>query len=302
MRLTGIATDWPDARAARTAVLPTAAAPGEARRLVHDLLAESPLAGRSDDLELAASELVTNALLHGRPPLEVVAWVNPRAARIEVHDASPLAPTFSLLEPSGMTGRGLLLVDAATDAFGVDPEPGGKVVWCEVRDPDPAGAAAAADVDALLAAWGDDLACDPADEVVTVVLTDLDTETLAASEAHSEALLRDLALVLRTPGALSDEEYRAVQRAVAAAEAFEAGRAALRHQVMLATAEGAPTVEVRLRISRREAELVREYAAALDEADRMCRSGRLLVSECPRELSHVREGYLRRIVAQLTQD
>src|SRR6266568_5074948 len=55
--------------------------------------------------------------------------------RIEVHDSSrvPLPPTCRR-DAEDETGRGLLVVAALAENWGWQPEPFGKVVWCELAN------------------------------------------------------------------------------------------------------------------------------------------------------------------------
>ena len=48
-----------------------------------------------------------------------------------------------------------------------------------------------------------------------------------------------------------------------------------------------------------DSEAVRDLMHALDEADRLSRTGRLLVTPAPQAVSDARRSYLRRILAQL---
>jgi anti-sigma regulatory factor (Ser/Thr protein kinase) len=267
-----------------------------ARALLRELLAGSPLVHRVEDGELALSELVTNAVLHGRDPLSVRLVLDDALLRAEVRDANPVSPSFSMLDETAVTGRGLLLISAVSDRWGVEPGPTGKVVWFELlagRD-----VQTVLDVDALLASWGDELALDPADECVRVVLTDLDVPLVARAEAHVEGLVRELTLLLAA-GTAPGADRRPAANVVSAAAAVDPVRSDLRHQVAVALARGRRTVDVELTVRRRDAEAVRDLMHALDEADRLSRSGRLLLTPGPLELSDVRRGYLRRILAQL---
>ena len=267
-----------------------------ARALLRAVAEGGAFAGRLDDGELALTELVTNAVLHGREPIEVVLRVGPEALRVEVSDASPVSPSFSMLDPTAVTGRGLLLLSAVADRWGVEPSAAGKAVWFELL----AGhdVQRELDVDALLASWGDELAEDPALEDVRIVLTDLDVPLVARAEAHVEGLLRELTLVLSADtGAPADR--RTATNALAAAAAMDPVRADLRHQVSVARVRGDARVDVTVVLRREDAELVRDYSHALDAADRLSRTGRLLLAPAPVELSDVRRAYLRRMLAQL---
>ena len=98
---------------------------------------------RDDLIECAAlgvSELVTNAVLHGEPPLSVRVRGTREHLRIEVADASrqqPRTPRPVLFgedseEGSLVTfGRGLSVVAMSSVAWGASWEPDGKVVWFE---------------------------------------------------------------------------------------------------------------------------------------------------------------------------
>ncbi|MCW2615711.1 MAG: putative sensor protein [Frankiales bacterium] len=278
---------------------PVPEAAPSARAAVRSLLAGSGLASRIDDAELAVSELVTNAVLHGRAPITVALHLHADHLRVEVGDGSPVSPSFSMLDPTAVTGRGLMLISATADGWGVDPLPTGKTVWFELR----AGGRDVevdVDVDALLAAWGDDLLGDPALEQVRIVLTDLDTTLVARSEAHVEGLLRELALLVGAgAGTAPAGQLRTASSVLQAAAGMDAVRADLRHQLSVAVSAGQPLVDLTLTVQRDDAELVRDFAHALDEADRLSRAGLLLMAPAPVELSDVRQSYLRRVLHQL---
>ncbi|KJY42064.1 protein phosphatase [Streptomyces sp. NRRL B-1568] len=89
---------------------------------------------RSDEIELVADELVTNALLHtdGAAVVTIRMLTGPeRRLRVEVEDKSSALPRRREPGESGVSGRGLLLVDRLADVWGVEPRGGGKSVWCE---------------------------------------------------------------------------------------------------------------------------------------------------------------------------
>ncbi len=85
------------------------------------------------DVQIVATELVTNALLHGRPPVlfGLLAAVDGRPLRVEVHDVGPGVPTVRHPGPATPNGRGLLLVDGTSSRWGVTPIGAGKTVWAE---------------------------------------------------------------------------------------------------------------------------------------------------------------------------
>ena len=87
---------------------------------------------RCDDALLLASELVTNAVLHGRS--EVCVEVEERGAvlRVSVLDENSRHPAPVAEDPDALDGRGLALVEALSQRWGVEDRPLGKAVWFEL--------------------------------------------------------------------------------------------------------------------------------------------------------------------------
>lgn len=110
---------------------PEAASARRARGLVRDALAAWSLPGLIHTAELLVSELVTNAVQHGRGPIEVRLL---RAATLvfEVADSSPARPSPRAADPLAETGRGLHLIKLLAGRWGTRPGATGKIVWCEL--------------------------------------------------------------------------------------------------------------------------------------------------------------------------
>ena len=90
-----------------------------------------------DDVALLASELATNAVLHGARPIAVAVEAGGHRLRVEVSDAAPALPVELDLGPEIENGRGLAIVEAVADEWGAERVAGdGKVVWAELRDDD----------------------------------------------------------------------------------------------------------------------------------------------------------------------
>jgi len=91
----------------------------------------------SESVTLVVAELAANAVRHGRVrgrDFRVRLLVREDVVRVEVADGrTERLPV--LREPSDEGGRGLLLVAALTERWGVESRTGGayKVVWAEVR-------------------------------------------------------------------------------------------------------------------------------------------------------------------------
>lgn len=105
----------------------------QARRFADDRLAAWGLDELVDPVVLIVSELTTNAVLHARSPFSVRLRLAPSALRVEVADRGPGLPNPIDPGPTGIGGRGLLLVAQLSVAWGVQAGAGpGKTVWCEV--------------------------------------------------------------------------------------------------------------------------------------------------------------------------
>ncbi|MET9603576.1 SpoIIE family protein phosphatase [Streptomyces sp. NPDC006512] len=115
--------------------------PAMARHLIRAAVAAWGAWERADEIELAADELMTNALVHtdggGQVGLRLTA---DGRIRIEVEDTSSALPRRREAGDWAVSGRGLMLVDRLADAWGVEPRGSGKRVWCEFAVPAPAPA------------------------------------------------------------------------------------------------------------------------------------------------------------------
>ncbi|MFE2062403.1 ATP-binding protein [Streptomyces sp. NPDC059467] len=115
-----------------------------ARHLRHILrlyLMGSGLPELVDPAELALTELLANVVRHvpGRR-CRICFLFLPAAVRVEVSDSCPRLPVPGGGDVFSDSGRGLLLVEAVTDRWGVRrrPDGGGKTVWfeCLAKVPD----------------------------------------------------------------------------------------------------------------------------------------------------------------------
>ncbi|MFZ3558202.1 ATP-binding protein [Streptomyces sp. BH055] len=113
---------------------------GQARSFVAAALIDWEPDGRLDDVKVCVSELATNAIRHGsrsRVGGGFLVRVASRDARlrVEVHDSggNDEQPPY-VKEPAADvdSGRGLYLVEALADDWGVQPQDGsGHTVWAE---------------------------------------------------------------------------------------------------------------------------------------------------------------------------
>jgi anti-sigma regulatory factor (Ser/Thr protein kinase) len=97
-----------------------------------DLLADLSAEVVSDAVTLI-SELVTNAVLHGQPPVRISLHRTALTLRVAVDDRDPTVPESPdlPLDPTQVSGRGLFIVNRLATAWGVDRHdaPAGKTVW-----------------------------------------------------------------------------------------------------------------------------------------------------------------------------
>ena len=118
----------------RMALEPSAQTGSIARRELRQLL-DSARVDRdtTDTAVLLATELVTNAVEHGRGSAYLDAAVHDRAIRLEVSDSSTVVPQpHTGVSELDERGRGLLLIEALASRWGVLPRSDGKTVWCEL--------------------------------------------------------------------------------------------------------------------------------------------------------------------------
>lgn len=163
----------PVCRQSQIDLFPTPTSAGEARRFVGAKLEAWGLAALRSEVELLTSELVTNAVLHARTPISVVIAVAEGCLEVDVLDSNPRPPVtrahredlladLDVLLARGETaspgdatggddrdpglvvgeagsivaGRGLQLVNAMSDEWGVEERADGKSVWLRIAAPE----------------------------------------------------------------------------------------------------------------------------------------------------------------------
>lgn len=114
------------------------ASPALARHFVVEHAAELTEEVRHS-AELLVSELVTNAVRHGRPGVRLQLRAEAGALGIMVTDHGEGEPALPDRQPdaSATSGRGLLIIAAIADDWGVrrNDADGSKTVWFELREP-----------------------------------------------------------------------------------------------------------------------------------------------------------------------
>lgn len=84
------------------------------------------------DVLTMVSELATNAILHAATEFDVRVLRSKDRLRVEVEDRSANLPATNRNGGADkLAGRGLIIVEALSDRWGVNVEDGGKTVWFE---------------------------------------------------------------------------------------------------------------------------------------------------------------------------
>ncbi|MEV5004160.1 ATP-binding protein [Streptomyces sp. NPDC055692] len=106
------------------------------RRMLRLQLERWGLQELSEPAQLCVSELVANVIKHvgSATPAMLAVFMNGTRLRIEVHDPDLRAlPVLADADSEAETGRGMALIDAVADRWGVDLTPERKATWCELR-------------------------------------------------------------------------------------------------------------------------------------------------------------------------
>ncbi|MDP3713927.1 MAG: ATP-binding protein [Mycobacteriales bacterium] len=269
----------------------------QARRFVREALLVAQRAIWQEAAELAVSELVTNAVLHGHSTAWVTVSLDQHRLRVEVRDGSARLPALRHYDDEATTGRGMALVAAVTDAHGVQElSAGGKVVWfvlgdtSELRDSrDPAVGGVRAEGVAPASVAGDG-----------VVLQGLPPLLWLAACQHEDALLRELALVgcvLEAQLAGADIARARLRDAVgrAVSQWAEPGEVA----AQAASKDVPGELDVHVAATGEDRVAFDALHAVLEAAERAAAAQRLLVPPSLPEVADMRAWACAQVLAQL---
>ncbi|MET9761181.1 SpoIIE family protein phosphatase [Streptomyces sp. NPDC006372] len=119
--------------ASQVATWPVPADPSAVAQTRKDVVTQMERWGLSDAVfvtELVVSELVTNAIRHAEPPIQL-RLIHDTALICEVSDGGNTAPHLRRARTYDEGGRGLLLVAQLTDRWGTRQSATGKTIWAE---------------------------------------------------------------------------------------------------------------------------------------------------------------------------
>lgn len=246
----------------------------------------------SECAELAVSELVTNAVLHGTPPIRVALRGTRDHPRIEVHDNSPVPPqpaspgggidldsfdldSFEEADLGALTafGRGLDIVARASMAWGAMVEDDGKAVWFEPAPAFSDGAGAAYQLDHVTPPRGDDQTLMGE---IAIQVNGVPVHEFGRFQRHYRDLRREIRLL-----AMAHEHEYPLAKVLS--EHFNALELPLRanmgrEQIDAARNAGRLATDLRLRMAPDVARQVGGLIDLLDAADDFSRAERLLTA------------------------
>ena len=245
----------------------------DARRWVVDTCRDIDRPELVECAELAVSELVTNALLHGEAPIQVRVRGTRTHPRVEVRDGSQERPVLPGPEEDEddvllTFGRGLAIVGRCSDAWGAEIETDGKVVWFA-----PARTFSEQVTPGLITG----VAAEPeetAPDAVTAVVHDVPVEEFLEFGRHFRELRREVRLL-----SLAHESDYPLAKDLS--DLFGDLERQLRAgtddaPVLRAQADGAECIDLEVVVSRSASRTIERFVSLLDLADEFCRQQRLL--------------------------
>ncbi len=264
-----------------------------------------------DDLvecaELGVSELVTNALLHGAPPIRIRVRGTVEHPRIEVRDGSPdqlVLPT-AVDGADGLRGdhdllltfgRGLTIVARASDAWGAEKEEDGKTVWFT-----PAATFAEGEgVAGVMTGWDEGGRTTSAGDLIELGISDVPLREYVAFQHHYRELRREVRLL-----ALAHERDYPLAKELS--DLFGSLEQPLRQglgigmgadRIETALSEGRERIDVRLVMERAAARDIDRFIELLERADTFCREQRLLSLARGAEQQQFQRWFLGELVRQ----
>lgn len=256
--------------------------------------------GRDDLIEcaeLGTSELVTNALLHGAPPLSVRVRGTREHPRVEVRDGSldlPHLPDESDDEDELLLtfGRGLSIVARCSTAWGVEVDEDGKIVWFN-----PAAVSGEEMVEGLIT--GVPVQADttePPHDDMRIDIKGVPLRTFIEFQRHYRELRREVRLLALAHEAeyplASDlsQLFGSLERELHEGIGTE--------QIERALQSGVATTDLHVAMPRSTAATIGRFIELLDLADAFCREERLLSLARTPEQQRFQRWFLTEFVRQ----
>ncbi len=272
----------------------------DARRWVVETCRDIGRADLVECAELGVSELVTNALLHGAPPIQVRVrgtWEHPR---VEVRDGSTTPPLLpSTVEPTDEDdllltfGRGLSIVARSSTAWGAEIEEDGKIVWF---NPAPVFSEEDGAEGVITGIVSEPRTLGDSPGMIEFEIRDVPLRSYVAFHRHYRELRREVRLL-----ALAHEADYPLAKSLS--DLFGALEQPLHDgmgldQVEAALEAGSTTTDVHVVMDAASADVIGRFIELLDLADAFCREERLLSLARTVEQQRFQEWFLGEFVRQ----
>jgi anti-sigma regulatory factor (Ser/Thr protein kinase) len=300
---------------------PRPSAARQAREWVSGVLSDWP----EEEVAMArllVSELVTNAVLHAGTAIEVTYKSEGGRARFDVRDYHRGGPVAKRFAPDSPTGRGMRLISALAEEWGVEREGDGKTVWFAMSaatqttsrhdrviissaggepahgSPEPTGRehprGGAGDTHGPAGRHG-------GVDTVDVKVLGLPVEVYLEAEQHNDAVVRELTLIVQSAGTAGgvDVPRRLLDLAAEVRATFSPASDGLRAQVEEAIRRGDQTVDIHVSVPRHGWEALLRLADWLDEVDRYSVGGDLLTLESTPRLRRFRSWFAQQVSDQM---
>ncbi len=244
------------------------------------------------DAMLVATELVTNAMLHGEGCTSLAVVFDNPSLRLEVGDRGSLPPQPHRYGNGSATGRGLYLVGALSAEWGWESQAAGKIVWAELGSPSGGRPGSPAPP------WR---AVRSGDEVL-VCFRQVPVAAYLTMQEQNDAIHRDVDLVLIgwDEGLRSDVPEDLLRLVHEMRNRF--GRPASDHRAAVESAanEGRTTVDLEDWLPAASVESSRQYVLLLERIEAYAGQGYLLVGKPTAATVQLRRWFADEVATQIS--
>ena len=119
----------PDTVRVATSLPPNDLSAAQGRRFVRAALHANTVPEIVDTAVLLASELITNAVLHGRSEVELTVEITGVAVKVSAADMNSRMPVLQSADELALDGRGIAIINLLASSWGVVTTEAGKTVW-----------------------------------------------------------------------------------------------------------------------------------------------------------------------------